>query len=158
LLENFKRSIDLLIENPELSDEAMIKTKLKEFVLLICKTGNAPSHLHFLSALFNRNATEFKIIIKNNLYTSLSIKELATLCGMSVSKFKRNFKETFKDNPAEYLLRMKSIRCSELLLSSDQRVSDIAYDCGFESLSTFNRSFKAQFNDSPSNFRLNQID
>ncbi len=158
LLENFKLSIDLLIENPELSDDAMVKTKLKEFVLLISKTGNAPSHLHFISALFNKNATEFKTTIKNNMYSSLSLEQLATLCGMSISTFKRNFKDTFNDNPAEYLLRMKLIRCSELLLSSDQRVSDIAYDCGFESLSTFNRSFKALFNYSPTNYRLNQID
>ena len=158
LLENFKKSILILIDNPELTDDVMILTKLKEFVLLISKTQNAPSHLHFLSALFNKNATEFKSTIKNNLYSSLSIEELALLCGMSISTFKRNFKETFNENPAEYLLRLKLIRCSKLLLSSDQRISDIAYDCGFESLSTFNRSFKAHFNDSPSNYRKNQID
>lgn len=37
LLSNFKSSINMLLDNPELADEEIIKTKLKEFVLVILK-------------------------------------------------------------------------------------------------------------------------
>ena len=47
LLTNFKESIDILLDNPELADERIIKTKLKEFVLLMAKSQNAPSQLGF---------------------------------------------------------------------------------------------------------------
>ena len=43
LLANFKENINILLDNPELADERMIETKLKEFVLLITKSQNAPS-------------------------------------------------------------------------------------------------------------------
>ena len=52
LLSNYKESIDILLDNPELADEGIIKTKLKEFVLLMAKSQDAPSQLDFLAAIF----------------------------------------------------------------------------------------------------------
>lgn len=153
LLENFKNSIDILLENPDLADEVMIKTKLKEFILLLSKKDNAPSHFHFLSGLFKKNETEFKTTIGNNLYSSLSIEEFAKLCAMSISTFKRTFKEIFNEAPAKYFTQAKLKKASELLLNPENRIADIAFDCGFESLATFNRNFKTAFDKSPSEFR-----
>ncbi len=158
LLNNFKNSIDILLENPELADESIIKAKLKEFILLINKTENAPSHLHFLSALFRKNDIEFRTTINNNVYSNLSIEELSRLCGMSISSFKRTFNKHFKESPAGYILKRKLKKAAILLQSSDLRISDVAYDCGFDSLATFNRNFKSYFGASPSEYRMNQID
>ncbi|MEM7511807.1 MAG: helix-turn-helix domain-containing protein [Bacteroidota bacterium] len=157
LLNSFKESINILLDNPELADEGMIKTKLKEFVLLICKTVNAGSQLDFLSAMFKLNAPEFRSTIHQNLYSNLSIEEFARLCGMSISAFKRKFGEVFQESPGKYISRKKLEKASELLASSSLRVSEIAYDLGYETISTFNRSFKAHFGQSPSEYRLNRL-
>ena len=154
MLNNFKESINILIENPDLADEAMVKNKLKEFILLISKTQNAPSELDFLSAMFKINSTEFRETIINNLYSNLSITEFASLCGMSISSFKRKFKETYNETPKKYILKMKLLKASEILKQKDQRISDIAYDCGFETISTFNRAFKTLYGKSPSEYRM----
>jgi len=156
LLHNFKESINLLLDNPELADETLIKTKLKEFVLLMSKTQNAPSQLDFLSAIFKKNNSGFKETIINNLYSNLSIDEFSHLCGMSLSTFKRKFNETFNDSPKRYIARMKLEKASNLLSFPDKRISDIAYDCGFETISTFNRSFKFHFGKSPTEYRLDK--
>ena len=156
LLHNFKTSIDILLDNPELADESLIKNKLKEFILLICKTQNIPSELDFLSAIFRKNDTTFRNTINNNLYSDLSLNQFATLCGMSLSSFKRKFKSTFNESPKKYLLKMKLTKAATLLLSSDQRISNIAYESGFETISTFNRSFKLFYSVSPSDYRLSQ--
>ncbi|MBL4755640.1 MAG: helix-turn-helix transcriptional regulator [Flavobacteriales bacterium] len=156
LLNNYKESINLLLDNPELADEAIIKTKLIEFILLIGKTQNAPSLLDFLSAMFRTNSTEFKTTVNNNLYSSLSIDEFAKLCGMSVSSFKRKFNETFQESPKKYFGKMKLQKASKMLATGNLRISEIAYDCGYESISTFNRSFKTHFGQSPSEYRLSQ--
>lgn len=156
LLDNFKNSINILLDNPELADEQMIKTKLKEFVLLISKTQNSPSQLDFLSAMFNKNSTEFMTTVANNIYSSLSVDEFARLCGMSVSSFKRRFTETYSQSPKKYFEEMKLKKASQMLLSESNRISDIAYDCGYETISTFNRSFKTYFGKSPSDYRLSQ--
>ena len=155
LLNNFKQSIDILLENPELVDDGIIKTKLKEFIQLIYKSGNAPSQLDFLTSLFHPHEIEFKSVIQKNLYANLSLDELATLAHLSISSFKRKFKETFDEPPKKYIIRKKLEKAAELLRAGNDRISDIAYDVGFESVATFNRNFASIYGKSPSDYRVN---
>ncbi|MCT4622439.1 MAG: AraC family transcriptional regulator [Schleiferiaceae bacterium] len=154
LLDNYRQSIDILLDNPELVDDQMIKTKLKEFVLLMTKSQNAPSQLDFLAALFKPNEAPFKSVIQQNLYANLSLEELAQLSHLSLSSFKRKFNEVFNESPKKYITRKKVERAAELLKSEDIRISDIAYDVGFDSVATFNRNFSAQYQKSPTAYRL----
>jgi AraC-like DNA-binding protein len=41
-----------------------------------------------------------------------------------------------------------------MLKNADARVSDIAYDVGFDSLATFHQNFTAVYGKSPSEYRL----
>ncbi|CAL2085841.1 AraC family transcriptional regulator [Tenacibaculum sp. 190524A02b] len=155
MLNNFRQSIDILLENPELVDDNIIKTKLKEFIQLMVKSQNSPSELDFLAALFKPNEIEFKKVIKQNLYANLSVKELALLTHLSESSFKRKFKEVFSESPRKYLTQKKLERAAEFLKSKNNRISEIAYDVGFDSVSTFNRNFTVYYGKSPSEYRLN---
>ena len=154
LLANFKESINILLDNPDLADERMIETKLKEFVLLMSKSQNAPSQLDFLSALFKPLDIEFKSTIQHNTYSNLSLDELAKLCHLSTSSFKRKFNEVFKTSPKKYISQKKIEKAAALLKSEDLRISDIAYDVGFDSLATFNRNFTTIYGKSPTEYRL----
>ncbi len=154
LLANYKDSINILLDNPELADEMIIQTKLKEFVLLMTKSQNAPSELDFLSALFKPFETEFKSTIQHNIYSNLSLNELARLCHLSLSSFKRKFEEVFKTSPKKYISQKKIEKAAELLKTENLRISEIAYDVGFDSLATFNRNFTAIYGKSPSSYRL----
>lgn len=154
LLVNYRESIEILLDNPELADEITIKTKLKEFVLLMTKSQNAPSQLDFLSAIFKPLDIEFKSTIQHNIYANLSIDELARLCHLSISSFKRKFRETFNNSPKKYIAKKKVEKAAELLKTDNSRVSEIAYDVGFDSLATFNRNFTASYGISPSEYRL----
>jgi len=154
LLANFKESINILLDNPDLADESIIKTKLKEFVLLMAKSQEAPSQLDFLSAIFKPLEIQFKTTILQNIYSNLSIDELARLCHLSPSSFKRKFKESFNTSPKKYISKKKVEKAASLLKTADSRVSDIAYDVGFDSLATFSRNFIAVYGKSPSAYRL----
>jgi len=127
LLANFKESINILLDNPDLADESIIKTKLKEFVLLMAKSQEAPSQLDFLSAIFKPLEIQFKTTILQNIYSNLSIDELARLCHLSPSSFKRKFKESFNTSPKKYISKKKVEKAASLLKTADSRVSDIAY-------------------------------
>jgi len=155
LLTNYMESIRILLDNPELADNNIIETKLKEFVLLMTKSQNIPSQLDFLAGLFSPINVSFKSTIKHNLYTNLSIYELAHLCHMSTSSFKRKFKEVYGESPKKYITAKKIEKAAKLLKNSDLRISDIAWDVGFESVATFNRNFTTKFGKSPTDFRLN---
>jgi AraC family transcriptional regulator, exoenzyme S synthesis regulatory protein ExsA len=154
LIINFLESINFLLDNPSVAGSSLILTKLKEFLLLLSKTENAPSINEFVASLFKPYEYYFKTTIENNLFSNLSIGELSHLCGMSVASFKRKFVDTFNTSPKKYILKRKMEKASDMLSNGELRIVDIAYDCGFESISTFNRSFKKQFLKSPSAYRL----
>ena len=155
ILQNYMESLEILIDNPEIADDAIIKNKLKEFVILLCKTQSINNQNDFLSALFKKNPTEFEDTIRHNLYSNLSVQEFALLCGMSVSSFKRKFNTVYNESPKKYFAQQKLKKASKMLKLNTDRISEIAYDCGFESISTFNRAFKSQYGLSPSQYRLN---
>ncbi len=118
------------------------------------KSQQVPSELDFLAALFKPNEVGFKTTIRNNLYANLSLEELAALCHLSVSSFKRKFKAVYQDSPKKYLTLKKVEKAAELLKSKDLRGSDIAFDVGFDSLATFNRNFAHTYGKSPAAYRL----
>jgi AraC family transcriptional regulator, exoenzyme S synthesis regulatory protein ExsA len=154
LLELYRESINILLENPELADEELIKNKLREFIILMTKTINAPSELDFLAAMFKPNFAKFEEVIQSNLFANLSLDEFARLCHMSLSTFKRKFTEVYDDSPLKYFTKVKVDKAMLLLRNKELRISDIAYDLGFESPTTFNRVFKQQTGKSPSAYRM----
>lgn len=158
LMQNFINGIEFLLDNPSISSDSMLKVKLKEFLLLLSKSENAPSISDFVSSLFKPYEYDFKQIIHQNIYSNLLISELASLCGMSISNFQRTFYEVFQETPSKYILSQRMRRAKEMLRNKNLRISEIAYDLGYHTTSTFNRSFKKSFAYSPSEFRLNEID
>jgi AraC family transcriptional regulator, exoenzyme S synthesis regulatory protein ExsA len=154
LLEHYRESINILLENPELADEELIKNKLREFIILMTKTINAPSELDFLAAMFKPNFAKFEEIIQSNLYANLGVDELASLCHMSLSTFKRKFTEVYEESPQKYFTKVKVDKSIALLKNKALRISDISYDLGFDSPTTFNRVFKQQTGKSPSEYRM----
>jgi AraC family transcriptional regulator, exoenzyme S synthesis regulatory protein ExsA len=77
---------------------------------------------------------------------------------MSLSTFKRKFAEVYDESPLKYFTKIKVNKSIALLKNKDLRISDIAYDLGFESATTFNRVFKQQTGKSPSEYRMSLID
>lgn len=157
LMKNFIDGIDFLLDNPSISNDSMIKIKLKEFLLLLSKTENAPSLFDFVSSLFKPYEYDLKKIIDQNLFSNLLITELATLCGMSISTFQRTFYDLFEQTPSKYILEQRMTKAKEMLRNKNKRISEIAYYCGYNTTSTFNRLFKKHYGFSPSRFRLNEI-
>ncbi len=154
LLEHYRESINILLDHPELADEQLIKNKLREFVILMTKTVRAPSELDFLASMFKPNFAKFEEVIQHNLFSDLNLNELASLCHMSLSTFKRKFKEVYKESPAKYITKMKIKKATDSLMNKELRISDIAYDLGYDSLTTFNRAFKEETGKSPSEYRM----
>lgn len=155
-LQLFKDSVLFLFDNPELADEEMIGTKLKEFVLIISKIENAPSSLDFLAALFQPGTIDFRKTVENNMFSDLSLAQLASLTNMSLSSFKRRFGEVFNDTPNHYINQKKIEKAMFKLLSTEKNISQIAFDVGYGSLATFNRNFKKVTGTSPTQFKLSQ--
>ena len=157
LIEKYIESLLFYFDNPSLINEDLLIIKLKEIILLLCQTKNAPLIQQILSQLFSPSSYSFKQIIESNLYYHFTTEELAEMTHLSLSSFKREFKKNYNATPASYIRNKRLEKAAELLLISEERITDIAFDCGFNDLANFSKLFHEKFNNSPSNYRLDQI-
>jgi AraC-like DNA-binding protein len=91
--------------------------------------------------------------LAQHLNERLSESDVARYAGMEASAFSRFFRRHLGMPFVQYLNRLRLNRACELLIGSDQLVTDVCYACGFNNLSNFNRQFLAAKGMSPSQFR-----
>ena len=157
LIEKFINGLFIYFDNEEMMDEELAKLKIKELVMILLKSNYFEGVVDFFKDLFSNKEKSFRSIVENNIYNNLSMEELAHLTYKSLSTFKRDFKKEFNDSPAKYIKKKKLEKAANLLLTSDESVSNIAYDCGFQDISTFSTVFSAQYGQSPSKFRAEKV-
>jgi AraC family transcriptional regulator len=83
----------------------------------------------------------------------LSLTTLARGVAMSPYHFLRTFRHVVGMTPHQFVLRTRLHRAAVRLRRSDESVSAIAFDTGFNDLSTFNRRFRRVIGVSPSAYR-----
>jgi len=154
LIQKYIEGLLFYFENPSLVNDEILVLKLKEIILLLSQTQDAETLQVILSQLFSPATYTFKQIIETNLLEQVGVEDLAQKTNLSVSSFKREFKKLYDDSPANYIRTKRLERAAELLLVSHERITDIAFACGFNDLANFTKSFHDRYNVSPSNFRL----
>ena len=83
----------------------------------------------------------------------LSIEELAQLCHVSTSHFRRLFKQVLGWAPLDYLQVIRIDRACVLLYNCEYSVTDIGMQVGYPSPSSFSRQFRRIHGISPSQWR-----
>ena len=83
----------------------------------------------------------------------ISVPELAKLCNLSVTHFRRLFRRTMGRAPSEYLLEVRMRMARSLLKSTEISVAEVALSIGYGSISSFNRHFRQNCGVSPREYR-----
>jgi AraC-like DNA-binding protein/ligand-binding sensor protein len=97
-----------------------------------------------------------KQFIAEHQTEELSLEQVASAVHTSKFYFCKMFKKVTGINFTDYLSRLRTERAKNLLLNPNLRVSEIAYEVGFQSLTHFNRVFKRVLGRSPTDYR-NQL-
>ncbi|GAB5416884.1 MAG: hypothetical protein Crog4KO_17510 [Crocinitomicaceae bacterium] len=156
LIEQYMNNLAIYFESPESFDEELGILKLKELMLILLKSENHESIRKLLSEIFAQVNVKFKQTIENNIFNPLGMDQLAFICNMSLSTFKREFKKTFGETPAKYIKNRRLNHAASLLSCSDDSITTIAYDSGFQDITTFSANFQEKFQVAPSKYRLTQ--
>lgn len=134
-------------ENNSYSD-ALLVLKFEEIMLyLLNKYGN--QFEYYLRSLISKEVSPFKITVESNIHSNLKLEEIAFLCNMSLSTFKRHFTNEYKEPPGKWLQDKRLKKAKELLQGGDLKASDIYLDIGYNNLSNFSVAFKNKFGISP---------
>ena len=83
----------------------------------------------------------------------LSLAEVAKAVNCSTFYFCKMFKKATGLHFTEYLARVRIEKAKNLLLNPNLRISEIAYEVGFQSLTHFNRVFRRLVGQSPTEYR-----
>lgn len=88
-----------------------------------------------------------------HLKERLGIGDLAARLSMSESHLRRRFRQLTGMSLGSFLLHYRLNRAIKLLVHSELSLTQIAFECGYESLAAFSRSFHSKAGKSPSAFR-----
>ena len=93
------------------------------------------------------------LFIQNNFQNKIYLKEVADLIYLTESNFCKFFKKATGKTYSDYVNEIRVNEASRLLFQSDKTISQISFECGFETLSYFNRVFLNKKGITPSVYR-----
>ena len=105
--------------------------------------------------LGNKRIDKIISFINNNYTRNLKLNEIAGMASMNSSAFCRYFKENTGKTLLQYVMEMRVGYACKLLALGEMDISQIAVECGFDSITHFNRTFKQLVNLTPTQYRSN---
>jgi AraC-like DNA-binding protein len=156
-LVNFINSLGLVLASGQSLSDELQKVKLEE--LLVYITERYPGVINEMQYANNEHGDLLiRQAVNANIYNSITVEELAFLCYMSLSTFKRRFAKIYGSSPNKWLLDKRMQKAAEILKRRNVKASDIYLELGYENLSSFIHSFKKTHGITPKQYQLNSLD
>jgi AraC family transcriptional regulator, exoenzyme S synthesis regulatory protein ExsA len=156
-VKNFITSLQLLLQSNQAISQEMKLLKFEELMLHILE--KYPASLLSFQNTKNRdfNDLEIRKAVEANILNNINLEEMAFLCNMSLSTFKRRFAKIYGSPPNKWILQKRMEVARDLLLVHGEKPGEIFYKVGYENHSSFTQSFKQTFGQTPRDFQLQQL-
>jgi AraC-like DNA-binding protein len=145
---SYLNSLSAISESPNVLMKNLLAVKFEELMLYLLQKYGRKFELYLHSLIINEKS-QFKKIVENQIDSNLKLEEVAFLCHMSLSTFKRNFTKEYKVSPGKWLQDKRLQKSKNILERGDLKPSDIYLDFGYNNLSNFSTAFKNKFGFSP---------
>ncbi|HEU5141258.1 MAG TPA: Ada metal-binding domain-containing protein [Bacillales bacterium] len=97
--------------------------------------------------------TDVKGYIQHQYKEKLTLEEIARHVGVSPYYLGRLFKEKTSETPRSYLEKVRIDKAEHLLKTTDESITDICFEVGFQNASSFYRAFHDLKQCSPKQYR-----
>ena len=132
----------------------ILNVKFEEIMLYL----TAAYGTDFLYSLIINSSTitqKFIRTIESNQLSKLTLKELAFLCDMSVSTFKREFEKHYSVSPIKWFQNKRLHHAQYLLHQEQKSPSEVYFEAGYENLSSFIQAYKSKYGVTPKHHNKN---
>ena len=147
-ISSYLNSLSTIGEAPNIFMENLLSVKFEELMLYLLQKYGRKFEL-YLHSLIVKETSPFKKIVENKIHSNLKLEEIAFLCNMSLSTFKRHFISEYKVSPGKWLQDKRLQKAKDTLEQGNLKPSDIYLDFGYNNLSNFSIAFKNKFGISP---------
>lgn len=152
-IHQFVHGLQLIEALPQQLQQALLVIKLEE-ILLYLVHKKSPQFLQGLLSNTYQSDAHLATVVQNNRHNILSVQELAFLCNMSISTFKRSFEKAYNTTPQRWFQAQRLEYALQLLQKQKNRPSDIYNLVGFENLSSFTKAFRDKYSITPKQYQI----
>jgi transcriptional regulator GlxA family with amidase domain len=92
-------------------------------------------------------------LIQQSAAEPLTLPHLANHAGMSAFHFLRLFRSTFRQTPRQLVIELRVAKAKSLLTETNLPITEICFECGYESLGSFSALFRRMTGLSPKTYR-----
>lgn len=153
ILQEFIKGLQFYFDNPKIVTEELLKLKIQELILLLLQTRNGDTLKELFSDAFSPVEISVKQVVYSHVFTDCTVNDLAVLCNMSPSTFKRQFNKIFNDTPSNFFRNKRLEKARDLLHHSSLTISEIAFETCFYDTAHLSKSFREKFGYSPTEYR-----
>ena len=150
----------------ELVDRLEVELKAREPGFGFMATASFMQIIGMLSRCYGRSPSpdgrallrigEAMSHLERNIHRDVNLEELASIANMSRRSFLRVFQSATGTSPLAWVIEQRINRACSLLRHTDRRITEIAFDVGFNDSNYFTRQFTKATGVSPRNYRLRQ--
>ncbi len=141
------------LEEDESDEKAAIATMSQMVFLLSSHSAEEP---RVTSSKETRDAERIRIMlnyIDEHYRDDLNVSVLSDSAEISESEAMRCFHNMLGTTPIQYVKNYRIRKAAEMLQISDEKIVDIAIDCGFQDMSYFAKTFRESKGITPTDYR-----
>lgn len=131
---------------------------LEQLLLMVLETEGPDAFSLCHSGLAVPVGRRLSQVVEAHWQRNMTLGELAFLCGMSLSTFKRAFRAHYGMPPGKWLQERRLKHASHLLVAERRRASEVYEMVGYANHSVFSQTFKKHFGVSPRTFQMNAVE
>jgi AraC-like DNA-binding protein len=152
-VKTYIASLQSMLQQSQPVSQDMKRLKWEELFLYLLE--HYPERILSFQPHAKNNGAQLELrkAVETNITNNLTVEELAFLCNMSVSTFKRRFRNIYGTSPTKWLVRKKLEMAAGLLRNYRERPGEVFHKVGYESHSSFAQSFKQVFGKTPSQYQ-----
>ncbi|MCH3918881.1 MAG: AraC family transcriptional regulator [Spirochaetia bacterium] len=141
--------------------ELAVKSSIYKLIVLLLRTHVEKILSPEEFSAKTRNLRRFEPVLQHidTHYTGkITIAELAAIVHMTVYHFCRMFKQLTGKTMTDYLNGLRLEKSTDYLAERDLNITEIALECGFDSVNYYSRLFRRYYHVSPTEFRKHSME